>query len=144
MSEQLRLDKPRYRHGVRRVKPHLLGKIVSRAGRQYRRHQPLLTARFFEAVQHVRKEWADCEVIVLAMQQEGDAPDAGAELGGVVAKLPRRFHHALPRCFRQARLVFQRSRYRADRHTGCARDITNSCGHRVSRLRIAWIIVYRR
>jgi hypothetical protein len=114
VSKQLRLDKSCNRYGVRCVEAHLLGEIMRRAGREYRWHQPPLAAGFFETVQNVRKKRADCEIIVLAMKQERDAPDSGAKLGSVVAKLSRRFDHAFTRRFRQARLVFKRSRYRAD------------------------------
>ena len=99
MREQIRLDKSRDRDGIRCVKAHLLGEIVCRAGCQYRRHQPPLPTGFLEAMQHVRKERADREIIVLAMQQERDAPDSSAKLGGVVAKLSRCFHHAFTRSF---------------------------------------------
>ena len=99
---------------------------------------PPLAARVLEAVQDVRKERTDREVVVLAMQQKSDAADARAQLGGVVAELPRGFDHAHAGGLGQARLVFQRARNGADRHAGRTGDIANGCGHRSEAAQSGW------
>ena len=134
-GQRFRLDETGNRHRVGRMQAHLLDHVFGGAGGQHGRHDAALAAGVFHAVQHVRKERADGEIVVLTVQQKRETADARAQLGGVIAELARRFDDALAGGLGKARLVLQCARDGADRHAGRAGDVADGCGHRMKRTR---------
>ncbi|NYH18071.1 hypothetical protein GGD41_005299 [Paraburkholderia bryophila] len=106
-GERLGLDEAGNRDRVGRVQAQLLDHVFGRTGGQHRRHDAAFATGVFDTVQHVRKERADGEVVVLTVQQKGEPADARPQLRGVIPKLPRCFDDAFAGRLGQSRLVLQ-------------------------------------